>query len=215
MKFTSLAALRAALVVSSAMLVLIPLYVTAALTNWFRYPMSLEAELVLLPLMAIVPVAIGVHVWAFRTMQRNRVAPFIAIALLVVAVVVTTVRSHAVFGAWLPRVGADDIDRNGDQFLRSSAGSTITYHLELHNPFGWSAKTYLVGTFGDRPFKVSLPIGRIDAYGDAITPSDWVTLSSTSRPNIVVATVGVVPNATYRFTVDLDSETASQTQLKK
>jgi hypothetical protein len=123
--------------------------------------------------------------------------------------------SRGAFGQWAPRLGSDHIDRNDDQNTHASDGTPITYHLELHNPFGWRAKTYMVGTIGKRPFKVNLPIGEITAYGEAIMPSDWVTLSPTSRPDTFVATVGVVPSTTYIFTVDLERETAVKQEQRR
>jgi hypothetical protein len=167
------------------------------------------AEFVLVPLLVIVAIGILVHVWAFRTLGRSYVAPIVAVALVLLAGATTAVRSRQAFGGWVPRLGTDEIDQNDDQITRASQGTPVVYHLELHNPFARSAKTYLVGTFGGRPFRVALPLGRLDAYGEAITPSDWVTLSPTSKANVFEATVTVIPSRVYRFAVDLGRDTAT------
>jgi hypothetical protein len=209
MKHLPLPLLRAALISSSIGVGLLAIFLWATLTNWFRYPLSLEANFVLVPVLVIIAAGVVVHVWAFRTLGRNYIAPYAAVASLVIASATTVVQSREAFGRWVASIRTDDADRNADQVTQASDGTPVVYHLELHNPFASSAKTYLVGTFRQRPFKVSLPIGRVSGYGDAIKPSDWLILSPTAESNIFVAKVTVDPSRAYTFVVDLDRKTAT------
>jgi hypothetical protein len=50
---------------------------------------------------------------------------------------------------------------------------------------------------------VRVPISHIDAYGDALKPSDWILLSPTSDTNIFLARVTVDPSHSYQFVIDV------------
>lgn len=209
MKNLPLSLIRAALISSSIAVALFALLLSATLTNWFRYPLSLEGSFVLMPVLLIIAAGLVLHGWAFRTLGRNYIAPCAAVASLVLAGATTIVQSQQAFGRWLPPIRADDIDRNADQVIEAADGTPVVYHLELHNPFGSGAKAYLVGTFRRKPFRVNLPIGRLAGYGDAIKPSDWLMLTPTNKPGSFVAKVTVDPSRAYMFVVDLEKKTAT------
>jgi hypothetical protein len=198
---------KVVLPITATTLVVLAVLVPAALTNWFRYPLSLEATFVLVPTLTIVVVGAILHVLAFRVMHRQSFAAYAAVASVVFATMVTMALSKEAFGYWVPRLPAADVDRNEDQVAYTSDGTTVVYHLELHNPFARSAKMYLVGTINDRPFKLMLPVGRIAGYAEAIQPSDWVTLSPTPRSGVYVANLTVNPVRKYTFEVDLERST--------
>lgn len=106
------------------------------------------------------------------------------------------------YGYWFPRVSIADVDRNEEQTLRGQ-GSTVTYHLELRNPFTRGGEVYLVGTMSAMPFRVLLPMDPPSGYAEPDLPSDWVTLSPTMRPDVFSARVTVDPATTHTFLVDL------------
>lgn len=199
--------MKTVLCVSATALILLAILVPAAFTNWFRYPLSLESTFVLAPVIAIVVIGAILHVVAFRWKRRG-VASFAAVASVVLAALITVVRTREAFGTWLPGLAVAHVDRNGDQTTLGPHGAAVIYHLELHNPFATSAKTYLVGTDSGRPFKIALPIGRIPMYGEAMQASDWVTLSPTTRPGVFIASVTVDPMRTHVFEVDVPRGTA-------
>jgi hypothetical protein len=208
MKATML--LRSLVIASMTSVGVVAIVLACALTNWFRYPLSLEASYVLLPVVGISGVGIVLHIWALRTLGQNKFVLCAAITSLLLVVFTTGALTKEAFGSWMPTVAANHIDRNGDQVIRSSDGTAVVYHLELHNPFATTATTYLIGTLHDRSFKVDLPIGRVAGYGDPIVPSDWVTLTQTSAPHIFAAKVSVDPSHEHHFLVDLDRQVATR-----
>jgi len=194
---------RVVLTCSGAGIAIGTLLLSAALTNWFRYPLSMEGTFVLTPVLVVVSAGVVLHVLAFRTSGRNRVVFYGALVSGALAAATAVVTSQEALGVSLPPLRADDIDRNDDQVIRTVDGMLVTYHLELHNPFSRAAGVYIVGTAGRQPFKVRVPISHIDAYGDALKPSDWILLSPTSDTNIFLASVTVDPSHSYQFVIDV------------
>lgn len=199
------AAVRRVLLGSAAAAVAFVLLLSGTLTNWYRYPLSLESSTVLVPVLIVLLLVLVLHAWAFKAAGRV-VLLAIAVFSFMFIVGFAAVLTHRAFGEWFLIPAGGDVDRNGDQVLRAN-GKVIVYHLELQNPFAESAKTYVVGTVDGVPFRIRLPIGRIAAYGGSSTPADWLVIAPTSKPALVVATVTVDPARKYVFTLDVQRNT--------
>jgi hypothetical protein len=195
------------LLVSSGAVVFVGICVAGSLTNWFRYPLSGEATFVVVRVCSMAAVSILLHVWALRTTSRSPLPTLVALASLVVVVLTAGITMKEAYGSVVPRFAANHIDKNGDQVVRTRRGRTVHYHLELENPFTSSAKAYLVGTIDQDAFRVLLPLESLAGYGEALTPSDWITLKPSGSGELLIATVTVDPTRTQAFTVDLDRRT--------
>jgi hypothetical protein len=132
----------------------------------------------------------------------------VALASLVVVVLTAGITMKESYGSVVPRVAANHIERNGDQLVRTPSGRTVEYHLELENPFASSAKAYLAGTIDRDTFRVLLRLEPLAGYGEALSPSDWITLKPSGSGERFIATVTVDPAHTQSFAVDLNRRTA-------
>lgn len=209
---THVSAVRTLIVVSAIVATLLVFIVSAGLTNWGRYPLSLESESVIVPMIGALIVALAIHLWAFRAARRSWVPAILAVAAFFAVTLIAGIRTRAAFGEWFVAPARGDIDRSADQVLRAN-GDVITYHLELRNPFSKSAETYIAGNVNGSPFRIRLPIGRISAYGAAADPADWLVFSGTSKSD-VLARVTVDPSHTYTFVLDLKRQAIVATAPK-
>jgi hypothetical protein len=195
---------RVCLSLSVTAVVAFTIWLAAALTNNFLYPLSLEATYILVPVAVAASAAVCIHLFALRISRPRRGALYVAALSAAVTFSTSAVLTKNALGSWLPVWVSADVHRNGDQRTRALDGALVVYHLELHNPFASAAKVYLSGTIGGQPFRILLPVGRLTGFGDAAAPSDWITLKPAGRPRLFSGTVTVDPSQTYAITVDLE-----------
>lgn len=206
MMITGEGQLRALAIISAVLAAAFVAIVFAGLTNWGRYPLTLESTFIVVPVVICLIIALALDAWAFSAACRPWARAIIATAAFAAVVFTAAIRTHAAFGQWFITSASADVDRNDDQVLRSD-GRVITYHLELRNPFAKSAETYLVGTLNGSSFRIRLPIARIVGYAEPTSPGDWVKLSPTPSPSRVVARLTVDPSTPYTFIIDLQRQT--------
>lgn len=171
------------------------------LTNWLRYPFSLEAAFVAAPLM------IGLVVSSiFAIMAYRRCSPWLLIGALVATIVtgclVVTAQLQA-FGS-MPSFYASDIDRSPVGRVTTPQGH-VDYWIELENPFARAHSEYVVIRREAREYRLKVPMfdKPLGGYGSANTAEDWGKLSATSDPNIFVLTLGPSLLREGRFKINL------------
>lgn len=159
------------------------------LTNWFRYRLSLEATVVVVPLILGALATWFLAARAFRDPASR--APLGAIIIAAAAFALTLAAHRQAFGSWLPRLHANHIESSGTATLRAH-GRVFTYRLELWNPFAQSHREVLFVTSDGTERRFVLPIfaGPPGGYGSAVEPGDWITLRETPDRDVVIAEIG-------------------------
>ncbi len=172
-------------VLGSLLPILVLVYSTicsSAVTNWFRYPQTLESSVVvvaaILALLLVVAVAL-VYRSRWNSVGRSR-AMIAASTLSLGAVAVAMYEST---GSVVPTISTAHIERNAPQTLEAN-GESVRYHLEIENPFADSPECTLVLVKGGVERRVELP--RRETYTALIlsnTPSDWAQLAPGLEPD--------------------------------
>jgi hypothetical protein len=163
--------------------------ILSILTNWFRYGLSLEAMVVVVPLI-LGTLAIGfLTVRAFHNPASR--AAFGIVVIAAMALALTLAAHRQAFGFWLPQFYSKHVESSGTATLRAH-GRVFRYRLELWNPFARSHREVLFVTFDGTERRFFLPVfgESPGGYGSALEPSDWIMLRETSNPDILIAEIG-------------------------
>jgi hypothetical protein len=162
---------------SAAISITFVAYLAALLSNWFRYELSLEAEVVLVKtttvLVLVVAPSVILAIWKRDTTLWPAIAP-----LAMVLLVFTAIRWHErAFGSWLPSFYLNDVVSNDFQGLQTSRG-LMEYKLELVNPFCPSHREQLLLRGPAGQFRIPFALFKDQPAGFAYSNDgqDWCTL---------------------------------------
>ena len=171
------------------------------LTNWFRYPFSLESSFVALPLIIGIVLCSILAVVAFYIRGRKTL-----VATFLVAVITGGVVVHRQVEAFeqMPSINAEQVDKSPIGKVKASK-EEAEYWIELKNPFANSHHEYLVIKRGNKENRVEVPIfnGHVGGYAGSDKVEDWGTVEATSQPDTFIFTVGENLISPGRFKVNL------------
>lgn len=155
--------------------------VVAMLTNWFRYLPSLEAMFVMRALLVPTGVMVALYVVG---MKRRRLGATLMIITTAISAIVTSAAIRQAYGSF-GRPALDHVEQNGEQSVRIG-DRTLTYHLELINPYS-TARSVLVIREGGAERRIDVPLFRrgVAAFVAADKPADWIQLAPTTTPNVL------------------------------
>lgn len=187
---------------------LFALALAALLTNWFRYSLSLEDILVLLPLGIMSIVVVFLHALALYYRRGNIFLKWGALLSVLIGVGIALLLTKHAHGYYFPSWYTADVTRNGTQSLKTEKGE-MTYYIELKNTFSSSHEENLVVSLSGQEIRIHLPFPEGSIRGAAISqnPSDWGTLEPTpSSTQYILHTTNYLKEA--RFLVDLPTRSA-------
>lgn len=178
------------------------------LTNWFRYPLSLEGAFVLVPLAVGTLAASALALFASIKLSRRSFGGAIAIAIAT---------AGAVLAAQLQAFGQMPA-LSGNHVVQSPVGRIVTsegvfeYWLQLENPFARSHGEYLVVRSKAAETRVAVPIfeGPAGGYGQPLVAEDWGRLTVTSDAGVVELELGPKLIGKGRFRIDLRTHHAER-----
>ena len=219
------------IIISISLLVyaLFVLLLAAALTNWFRYPLSLEASFTLFPLLIVTPLLAFLHLRSLLSKQASKLfkilSPLSAIIVIAFAHLILMDKStiDLLYSSPTSHVDRNDpqtislsdstVDRGKSQTIPPEQGNLI-YHIELINPFASSHKEYLVLLAGEQEHRIPLPLFKQipGGYASSDNPEGWATLEKTDDPNQYILNVTQALRRS-RFIIDLQNDKAEEIQL--
>jgi hypothetical protein len=175
--------MRRALISTFVILLAVTGAFAGALSNWFRYRLSLEATVTIVPLVAACIVLLVIIAVARRQATARAVGSAVAIA--VAGMILAVVAHHQAFETWLPALSREHVESSGTAVLRAH-GEDVSYRLELHNPFAASHSEVLVITRGNEVHRIPVRVfeGAVGGYVSPATPNDWIILEPTSNLDV-------------------------------
>lgn len=173
----------------------------ALLTNWFRYPVSLEATFVLIILAFGMLAAAVLALLASIKQSRRRLIAGFAVAIATAAAVIAA--QFQAFGQ-LPSWSLNHVVKSPVGKVAISQES-VEYWLQLENPFARSHSEYLIVRGRSGETRVPIPIfeGPAPAYAQPLVAEDWARLTPTADPSVVELEIGPNLIRKGRFRVDL------------
>jgi hypothetical protein len=178
-----------------------------ALSNWFRYGVSLEALFALIPLVA--GGAVALILLSLARVKRSTGRLVAGVIVFAFSVIMFMVAHRQAFGITLPRLHANHVVTSGTATLQTEH-STLSYHLDLHNPFASSHRELLIIESVGKTREFELPVFEegvaVGGYVGPARPDDWVTLRPTGRPGAFEVLIGPGLLVEKRFQINLESK---------
>jgi hypothetical protein len=201
----SLHAMRRATIAIFVALITLTAVAIGALSNWFRYGLSLEATLSVAPLLVACAAVLTIVVVTYRDPSSRSAG--LALTATVCGIVLALVAHRSAFGDWLPRFKGGDVASSGFAQLQAH-GQTLSYALELHNPFARSHKEFVIAKRGSETHQIQIRVfdRAAGGYGDALSPEEWIILRPTNNRDVYEAVISL--NADKRFQLDLRLDTS-------
>lgn len=195
--------LLVALLVLAAAIVIVGL-----LTNWLRYGLSLEGLFVLASVLVVVGIVFVICYFSYTRYSYSGLVGAVFAAIAGTGFVLY-VYDKSIGG--LPQLYVSHIERSPPAVLETSKGP-LKYWLEIQNPHSSQHAEFLVV---ERGKQVRIPIqiftGAITGYLSPTKPSDWVTLTNTEEPDVMILVLGPsFASNNQRFKIDLASEKATK-----
>lgn len=193
--------------IALALVIVMMLLAVGALSNWFRYGVSLEALFALTPLVA--GGAVALILLSLARVKRTTGQLAAGMVVFAFSVIIFMVAHRQAFGTNLPSLHANHVVTSGTATLQTEHG-TLSYHLDLHNPFAGSHRELLIIESAGKTREFELPIFEegvaVGGYVGPARPDDWVTLRPTGKPGAFEVLTGPGLLVNKRFQIKLESK---------
>jgi len=195
-------------IVALAVFVLMNIVFIGILTNWFRYTLSLETTIIIIPLLTFAAVVIPLQIVSLKKKWKSWITLSLSALSIAGAVFLFDLLFKSTFGVLpsLSNISRDDIGTSTPRTLSTPKGER-TYHIELWNTFSSSHTEYLLINRSGTHRRITIPLFKEEVHGGYSSPEDpaeWAILTPTKREDIYELNVHISQGA--KFYIDIKND---------
>ncbi len=171
---------------SLTIFILVNIVLIGLLTNWFRYSLSLESTVILIPLLITGGVGVILHYKCLKRNPKNKSVIWLPFSSFILTLSIFTIMSYSAFGELPSRISFDDIERSQPLTISTPKGE-LTYWIELWNTFSDSHAEYLLIEQGGIRKRIKVSIfgqSKVGGYSSSGDRAKWATLIPMQWENV-------------------------------